>query len=103
MTELPKLLFRQFNFAEHLTINSFIIGQATLAGIITYLIYQYPVMFDPLVYLIILIELFIFYRNTDETSVIAVKTIFSVLLFFLLIVATTIGLGQILRIYEITV
>ena len=98
-----KLLFRRFNFAEHLTINSFIIGQATLAGILTYLLYQYPVMFDPIVYLIISVEIFIFYRKTDDTSVIVTKSIFSTLIFFLIIVATTIGLGKILTFYEVSV
>ena len=98
-----KLLFQQFNFAEHLTINAFIIGQATLIGILVYPVFQIPVMFDPLVYLIIIIMLFRFYYKSDDTSVIVVKSVFSIIIFSLLIVAATLGIAKMLQVFDITI
>lgn len=49
-----KLIFKTYNFMEHLAISSFIIGQATLIGIISFLVFRFPFIFDPIVYLVIL-------------------------------------------------
>lgn len=49
-----KLVFRKYNFMEHLTINSFILGQATLLGLISYLATRIDMPVNPLVYLLVL-------------------------------------------------
>jgi hypothetical protein len=49
-----KLIFKKYNYLEHLAVSSLIIGQATLIGIISYLIFRFTLIFDPFVYIMIL-------------------------------------------------
>lgn len=49
-----KLIFRRFNFIEHLAINSFILGQATIVGLLSYIVFKINLPINPLVYLLIL-------------------------------------------------
>ena len=48
-----RLVFKKYNFLEHLSISSFVIGQATLIGVVSYLIFKIPLIFDPIVYIAI--------------------------------------------------
>nr|WP_321222752.1 DUF3667 domain-containing protein [uncultured Psychroserpens sp.] len=62
-----KIVYNKFNFLENLTISSFIIGHATLLGIISYLILRAPLIFDPFVYLIILLLTIKIFKNSTST------------------------------------
>lgn len=88
-----KLFFRKYNFTEHLAISSFIIGQATLIGILSYLVFRFPLIFDPVVYLTILWLVYkIFKNNNNRIEAILIST--TVLILFiiqLIIIAGTIG------------
>lgn len=46
-----RLIFAKYNFTEHLAINAFILGQASLIGIISYLVLRIDMVVNPLVYL----------------------------------------------------
>jgi len=46
-----KLVFRKYTYLEHLAISSFIIGQATLIAIISFIFFRTPLILDPIVYL----------------------------------------------------
>lgn len=48
-----KLVFKKYNYLEHLAISSFIIGQAILASAISYIVFQIPLFFDPIIYIVI--------------------------------------------------
>lgn len=74
-----KLFFRQYNFIEHLAISSFIIGQATLIGIISYLIFRFPLIFDPIVYFSILVLVHRIFRTKDLTKSIATSIVILIL------------------------
>ena len=71
-----KLFFRKYNFIEHLAISSFIIGQATLIGILSYLVFRFPLILDPVVYLAILWLVYkIFRNNSDRIEAVLISTI----------------------------
>ena len=44
-----RLIFRKYNYTEHLAISSFILGQATLIGIISYSVLRIDMVINPLV------------------------------------------------------
>ncbi|PQJ21136.1 DUF3667 domain-containing protein [Tenacibaculum sp. SG-28] len=62
-----KLTFRKYNFVEYVTISSFIIGQATLLGILSYILFRMPLIVDPVVFTVILwLTYQIFKKNTSK-------------------------------------
>lgn len=78
-----KIAFRKYNFFEHLAISSFIIGQATLVGIVSFLIFKFPLIFDPFVYSVIIWMIYrIFKDNRNKFESLLVS--FSVLFLFLI-------------------
>ncbi len=89
-----KLFFNKYNFIEHLAFSSFIIGQATLIGILSYIAFKIPLIFDPFVYLTILCLVYrIFKENKDKFVAISIAT--AVLILFiaqLIIIMLAIGL-----------
>lgn len=48
-----KLVFQKYNYFEYLAISSFIIGQATLVGSISFLLFRFILIFDPFIFLTI--------------------------------------------------
>ena len=90
-----KLMFGKFNLAEHLTISSFIVGQATIVGILSLLVFDWILVFNPLVYLtMFLILLQIFKSKGDELEWV-IKSIFSMFLFLLQLFILVIVAGYI--------
>ena len=92
-----KLIFRKYNFFEHLAISSFIIGQATLIGIISYLIFRIPLIFDPFVYLVVVLLVYKVFRNRNEDRIEAILLAGTILVLFiiqLMIMLGTIGIVQ---------
>jgi len=88
-----KVIFRRYNFAEHLAINSFVIGQSSLLGIIGLLIIKMPLILNPLVYLIIIWILFKVFQDDDKNFIVFLQAIGATLLFFvsLFVVVAIIG------------
>ncbi len=85
-----KLIFRKYNFIEHLAISSFIIGQATLIGILSFLVFRFPLIFDPVVYLAILWLVYkIFKNNNGRIEAIGLST--TVLILFIIQLILIIG------------
>jgi hypothetical protein len=48
-----QLLFRKYNFIEHLAIAAFMLGQSTLVGLAAYLLLRANMVINPLVYLVV--------------------------------------------------
>lgn len=88
-----KLLFGKYNFIEHLAISSFIIGQATLIGILSYLVFRFPLIFDPVVYLVILWLVYKIFKNNNDRVKGILKSTTALILFIiqLIIITGTIG------------
>ncbi len=88
-----KLVFRKYNFIEHLAISSFIIGQATLIGILSYLIFRFPLIIDPIVYLVILWLIYKIFKNTNDRieAILISTTVLIIFIIQLIIIIGTIG------------
>ncbi len=63
-----KLIFKKYNYLEHLAISSFVIGQATLVAIISYIFFRFPLIFDPVVYFVILWLIYKIFKNNNDKS-----------------------------------
>ncbi len=85
-----KLVFRKYNYIENLAISSFIIGQASLIGIISYLIFKFPLIFDPVVYLVIFWLVYKIFRNKDRWESIALSG--TALIFFIILLVIIVAL-----------
>lgn len=82
-----KLFFRRFNFFEHLAINSFILGHATLIAIITRLIYNRElIIFNFLIFFYVAFLLYKVFKNPKDAfgtgALIFIIVTLSYLLFF---------------------
>lgn len=89
-----KLIFHKYNFIEHLAINSFILAQATIIGLMGYVLFKIDMPINPFVYLLILWLVYKIFMTTNdkfETGLLS----FGVLLLFvfqLIIIAIAIGM-----------
>lgn len=92
-----KFIFRKYNFTEHLAINSFILGQATIIGVICYIVLKIDLPFNPLVYLFIFLLVYRIFTTKKEGKLETFLMSLGVLIFFILQIFTiTIGLGIIM-------
>ncbi|MBA6155168.1 DUF3667 domain-containing protein [Tenacibaculum sp. S7007] len=91
-----QLIFRKYNFIEHLAINSFIIAQATIIGIVTFLILRIDLPINPFVYLSILWLVYqVFMTKKDKIETFFMS--FAVLvIYILLLIIIGIGIGLIM-------
>ncbi|MEM1220460.1 MAG: DUF3667 domain-containing protein [Bacteroidota bacterium] len=81
-----KLVFRTYRLAEHLAINAFVIGQATLVGIGSFVILKLPILFDPVVLCFLIWMLYrIYWQKGDSSLLKAVATVFFFVLQLLLL------------------
>lgn len=78
-----KLIFKKYNYAEHLAINSFIIGQATLVGFIGFLLLKLPLIFNPFIYLVIIWITYQIYKSKNNDFNIIFKSVGATFLFFI--------------------
>ena len=87
-----KLIYKKYNYLEYLAISSFIIGQATLIGIISFLAFRFPLIFDPIVYLVIIWLIYkIFNKNSKLESVLISTTVLIIFIIQLIIIIGTMG------------
>ena len=90
-----KLFFKKYNFWEHLTIAAFLFGQATLVGLITSLFYRTALIFNPLVYITLLIlnySIFHNKKNKTESIILVLTSMLFYAITFALIVAALVFL-----------
>lgn len=78
-----KLFFPKFNFVEHLAINSFVIGQATLVGTVLFAVFKISLTLNPVIYCFIIWMLYQVYKNKGVKSNIIFQAIAAVFLFFI--------------------
>ena len=64
-----KLFFKKYNFFEHLTINSFVIGHATFVSIPFILTFKMLLVFNPFVALTVVLMLFFFFKTIKKPVV----------------------------------
>ena len=88
-----KLIFRKHNFVEHLAINSFVIGQSTLVGIIIFLIFKTSLLFNPLVYISIIWITYQIYKARKQDTNTFLKSLGSTSLFFLQLIIIVVIIG----------
>lgn len=60
-----KLIFGKYNYAEHITISSFIIGLATFFGLISNIIFEIPMVFNPITYIVVLWLIYKTFKNNN--------------------------------------
>lgn len=78
------LFFKKKNLFEHIIINSFIVGHATLVGLLFYPIFKYPIIFNPIIYLtIIVLHVITFKKYTNKFEAI-ISSVFTIILTLLL-------------------
>lgn len=82
-----KLFFRKYNFFEHLAINCFILGHATILAIVSRIVYRSELLiFNFLVFIYISILIYKVYKNPKDkfgTGAMAVLIVFLSYLLFL--------------------
>ena len=89
-----KLAFKKFNYLEHLAISSFVIGQATLVGVISYMLFKMPLVFDPIVYFTIFWLIYKIYKK-NNAKIESLVLSFAILILFiiqLIIIISIIGI-----------
>ncbi|WP_299433990.1 DUF3667 domain-containing protein [uncultured Aquimarina sp.] len=79
-----KLFFSKLSFLEHLAMNSFIIGHATIFGIFSFLVLRIPIVFDPLVFIYIIFLLFKVFKEKGERFEKIIASFFTVFFTYLL-------------------
>ena len=89
-----KIAYRKYNYVEHLAISSFIIGQATLGGIISYMIFKFPLIFDPFVYGIIALLIYKIYKTNNERieSILVSSTVLFLFVIQLILITVVLGI-----------
>ncbi len=88
-----KLVFRRYNYSEHLAISSFVVGQATLFGLLSYMVFKNPLLLDPIVYFFIIILLYRVFVGKNNKVEIATLSVISVFLFFFTLFLSTLLIG----------
>lgn len=96
MSTATRLLFRKYNFAEHLAINSFILGQATLASLIGLVFFNWFLIFDPIIYLVIFAMTYQVFKGKNENAETLFKSFLSILLFVIQIAVILVMIGVVL-------
>lgn len=61
-----KIVFHKYNYAEHIAISAFILGYATLAGLIGYLILRLPLIFSPFLHVAIFLTVYRVFKKDDD-------------------------------------
>jgi len=89
-----KIVFQKYNYAEHLAINSFVMGQATLIGLISFVITKEGLLFNPLVYISVVWLTYEIFKPKKRDVGTFLRSLGSTALFFiqLLIIVVLIGI-----------
>jgi len=93
-----KLVFGKYNLAEHFVINSFIIGQVTLIGMLGYVFGKIGLLFNPIVFIGIIWMLYKFYKGKRKGYELMMEVFAACLLFFIQMITIVGGIGYIIYI-----
>ena len=63
-----KIAYQKYNYLEHVVISSFVIGIAILVSIIPFLALNFPLIFNPVYYLVVLLMIYRIFKNTHNRS-----------------------------------
>jgi len=88
-----KLIFGKYNYAEHLAINSFVIGQTTLVGLIILVITKFPLLFNPIVYVFIFWMTYEIYKPKNKDFDTFFASLGSTFLFFIQLILVIVLIG----------
>ncbi|MCI4669569.1 MAG: DUF3667 domain-containing protein [Bacteroidia bacterium] len=95
MSAINSLIWRRFNMAEQLAINSFILGQSTLLGLIGLIFFKFPIIFDPLIYICMVWMTYQVHKQKNRDYNAIVQAIGSIILFFLVAIMISLIFGYI--------
>lgn len=85
-----RFIYKKYNFVEHLAVSSFIIAQSTLVALVGYLIFRFPLIFDPIVYASILFFIYRIFKDKEPTFESFLLS-FSVMVIFIIQLVIIIG------------
>lgn len=85
-----KLVFGKYNYAEHMVISAFIVGQATIAGMGISLALKVPLMVNPLVYLVVSLMVYHIFKTGNSVIKPLFKSLAVVALYFVQVVITVV-------------
>ncbi len=88
-----RIIFRQYNYAEHLAVNSFVIGQATLAGLIGFVLFRQPLLFNPIIYIFITWMIYKIHKAQGKKLDVFFQSVAATLLFFIQLLLITVFIG----------
>lgn len=93
---LTKIFFKRFNLAEHITINSFILGYITLIfGSISLITFKYSLIFNPVIYIALIWYIYRVFHDKNEKLASLLIAALIVLLFILSVIAFIISIGAV--------
>lgn len=91
---LTRILFKKYNYSEHLAINSFILGQITLIGILTHFFFRMPIIIlDPFIYVALILYIYIVFKNKNDKMEAAILSFLTIFLFILMMIGIIFTLG----------
>lgn len=90
-----KLFFGKYNFAEHLAINSFVVGQSTLVGLIAFLLFKVDLLFNPLIYLSMFWLIYKLFEDKEKKWEVFIKSVGAIWLFFFQLILIVVLIGVI--------
>ncbi len=96
---LTKLFFKRYNFIEHITINSFILGHVTLlVGLISFAVFRFTILFNPFIYIALIWYIYkVFYDKKNKWEFLLLS--FTVILFFIIVLLSIITIIGLLKLY----
>ncbi|MGB5554912.1 MAG: DUF3667 domain-containing protein [Flavobacteriaceae bacterium] len=90
-----KLVYKKYNFLEHVAISSFVIGFATLVCLIQFIIFQSILIFSPILYAVIWVMIHrIFSYSKDKIEAVFISFA-AFLLFMIQLIAIILIIGKI--------
>ena len=88
-----KVVFKKYDFFENLAVGSFIVGQATLVAMLSHLIFRWPLIFDPFLYLAILWLIYRIFKNKNSKLESFFLSFAALCLFLLLLIVVVVIVG----------
>ncbi|CAM1348637.1 DUF3667 domain-containing protein [Tenacibaculum crassostreae] len=93
-----KLFLKRYNFTELLAVSCFFIGQATLLATVSHFCFRAPLIFDPVIYLFIMLQIYrvIKTQNKAESLLMAFA---NTIIFILLLIVVVVLIGIVKSLY----
>jgi len=88
-----RLVFKQYSLAEHMAINAFILAQTTLIIALTYLIFKLKIIFNPIVYLVLIFLTYKIYQRKRKDVDRFLMSVSAIMIFFFMLAGIVVGIG----------